>query len=38
MSAALGRLRAIFHDSLIVRVGEDLALTRNAEELITQGL
>ena len=34
MSAALARLREIFRDPLLVRVGRDLALTRNAEELI----
>jgi DNA-binding transcriptional LysR family regulator len=34
MSAALGRLREIFRDPLLVRVGRELALTRNAEELI----
>ena len=34
MSAALARLREIFRDPLLVRVGRGLALTRNAEELI----
>ncbi len=34
MSAALARLRDIFHDPLLVRVGRDLVLTRNAEDLI----
>ena len=34
MSAAPARLREIFRDPLLVRVGRDLALTRNAEELI----
>jgi DNA-binding transcriptional LysR family regulator len=34
MSAALARLREMFHDPLLVRVGRDLALTRSAEELI----
>ena len=34
VSAALARLRGIFRDPLLVRVGRDLALTRNAEELI----
>lgn len=34
MSAALARLREVFGDPLLVRVGRDLALTRNAEELI----
>ncbi|VIO66599.1 Nodulation protein D 2 [Bradyrhizobium ivorense] len=34
VSAALARLRDMFHDPLLVRVGRDLALTRNAEELI----
>ena len=34
MSAALARLREVFHDPLLVRVGRDLALTRNAEDLI----
>ncbi|MDK1376824.1 MULTISPECIES: LysR family transcriptional regulator [unclassified Sinorhizobium] len=33
-SAALGRLRDIFHDPLLVRVGRQLALTQNAENLI----
>ncbi len=33
-SAALARLREIFHDPLLVRAGRGLALTRNAEELI----
>jgi LysR family transcriptional regulator, nod-box dependent transcriptional activator len=33
MSAALARLREVFHDPLLVRVGRDLALTRYAEEL-----
>ncbi len=33
MSAALARLREVFHDPLLVRVGRELALTRNAEEL-----
>lgn len=33
-SAALGRLREIFHDPLLVRVGRQLALTENAENLI----
>ncbi|MDB5091890.1 MAG: LysR family transcriptional regulator [Mucilaginibacter sp.] len=34
MSAALARLREVFHDPLLVRVGRGLALTRNAEDLI----
>ena len=34
MSAALARLREVFGDPLLVRVGRELALTRNAEELI----
>jgi LysR family nod box-dependent transcriptional activator len=34
MSAALARLREVFHDPLLVRVGRELGLTRNAEELI----
>lgn len=34
-SAALSRLREIFHDPLLVRVGRGLALTTNAENLIT---
>jgi LysR family transcriptional regulator, nod-box dependent transcriptional activator len=34
MSAALSRLREVFHDPLLVRVGRELGLTRNAEELI----
>ncbi|WP_206685374.1 LysR substrate-binding domain-containing protein [Bradyrhizobium uaiense] len=34
MSAALARLRDIFQDPLLVRVGRDLALTRTAEDLI----
>ncbi len=34
MSAALARLREVFHDPLLVRVGRELALTRNAEELV----
>ncbi|MCG6204339.1 LysR family transcriptional regulator [Rhodopseudomonas sp. HC1] len=34
VSAALARLRDIFHDPLLVRVGRDLVLTRNAEDLI----
>jgi DNA-binding transcriptional LysR family regulator len=34
MSAALARLRDLFQDPLLIRVGRDLALTRNAEELI----
>jgi LysR family nod box-dependent transcriptional activator len=34
MSAALARLREIFGDPLLVRVGRELALTHNAEELI----
>jgi LysR family transcriptional regulator, nod-box dependent transcriptional activator len=34
MSAALARLRDMFHDPLLMRVGRDLVLTRNAEELI----
>jgi DNA-binding transcriptional LysR family regulator len=34
MSAALARLREVFRDPLLVRVGRELALTRNAEELI----
>lgn len=33
-SAALARLREIFHDPLLVRVGRQLALTENAEKLI----
>lgn len=32
--AALSRLREIFHDPLLVRVGRQLALTQNAENLI----
>src|SRR5258708_9317990 len=34
MSAALARLREVFKDPLLVRVGRELGLTRNAEELI----
>jgi LysR family nod box-dependent transcriptional activator len=34
MSAALARLREVFQDPLLVRVGRELGLTRNAEELI----
>jgi LysR family transcriptional regulator, nod-box dependent transcriptional activator len=34
MSAALSRLRELFHDPLLVRVGRELALTRNASDLI----
>ncbi|MGY3120337.1 LysR family nod box-dependent transcriptional activator [Bradyrhizobium sp. S3.14.4] len=34
MSAALARLRELFDDPLLVRVGRGLVLTRNAEELI----
>lgn len=34
MSAALARLRDVFHDPILVRVGRELALTRNAEALI----
>lgn len=34
MSAALARLRELFGDPLLVRVGRGLVLTRNAEELI----
>ena len=34
MSAALGRLRELFRDPLLVRVGRGLALTEGAEELI----
>jgi len=33
MSAALARLREVFHDPLLVRVGRQLALTRYAEDL-----
>ena len=33
-SAALSRLRDMFHDPLLVRVGRQLALTQNAENLI----
>lgn len=33
-SAALSRLRDMFHDPLLVRVGRRLALTQNAENLI----
>lgn len=33
-SAALSRLREMFHDPLLVRVGRQLALTQNAESLI----
>jgi len=33
-SAALSRLRDLFHDPLLVRVGRQLALTQNAENLI----
>lgn len=33
MSAALARLREVFQDPLLVRVGRELALTRYAEEL-----
>ncbi|WP_018900524.1 LysR family transcriptional regulator [Rhizobium sp. 2MFCol3.1] len=33
-SAALARLRDIFHDPLLVRVGRQLALTENAERLV----
>jgi DNA-binding transcriptional LysR family regulator len=33
MSAALARLREVFNDPLLVRVGRELALTRYAEEL-----
>ncbi|HEY1745149.1 MAG TPA: LysR family transcriptional regulator [Xanthobacteraceae bacterium] len=34
MSAALGRLRVVFRDPLLVRSGRNLALTQAAEELI----
>jgi DNA-binding transcriptional LysR family regulator len=34
MSAALSRLREVFRDPLLIRVGRELALTRNAEDLI----
>lgn len=34
MSAALGRLRELFRDPLLVRAGRNLALTEGAEELI----
>lgn len=34
MSAALGRLRELFRDPLLVRVGRNFALTEGAEELI----
>lgn len=34
MSAALARLRDLFRDPLLTRVGRELVLTRNAEELI----
>jgi LysR family transcriptional regulator, nod-box dependent transcriptional activator len=34
MSAALSRLREVFRDPLLVRVGRELALTRNANDLI----
>jgi LysR family transcriptional regulator, nod-box dependent transcriptional activator len=34
MSAALSRLRELFRDPLLVRVGRELALTRNANDLI----
>jgi LysR family transcriptional regulator, nod-box dependent transcriptional activator len=34
MSAALGRLRVVFRDPLLVRSGRNLALTQGAEELI----
>lgn len=34
MSAALARLREVFKDPLLIRVGRELALTRNAEDLI----
>ncbi|HEY9389188.1 MAG TPA: LysR family transcriptional regulator [Mycobacteriales bacterium] len=34
MSGALGRLRKLFGDPLLVRVGRDLELTRNAEDLV----
>jgi len=34
MSAALARLRELFGDPLLIRVGRGLALTRTAEELI----
>ena len=33
-SAALSRLRDLFHDPLLVRVGRQLALTQNAENLV----
>lgn len=33
-SAALSRLRDLFHDPLLVRVGRQLALTQNAESLV----
>jgi len=33
-SAALSRLRDLFHDPLLVRVGRQLALTQNAQNLI----
>lgn len=34
MSAALARLRDVFNDPILVRVGRELALTQNAEALI----
>jgi DNA-binding transcriptional LysR family regulator len=34
VSAALARLRDVFHDPLLVRAGRDLTLTRAAEDLI----
>ncbi|HVV92743.1 MAG TPA: LysR family transcriptional regulator, partial [Hyphomicrobiales bacterium] len=34
VSAALGRLRALFGDPLLVRAGRGLVLTRGAEDLI----
>ncbi len=34
MSAALSRLRELFRDPILVRVGRELALTRNATDLI----
>ena len=34
MSGALARLRKLFGDPLLVRVGRDLALTQNAEDLV----
>lgn len=34
MSAALARLRDLFNDPILIRVGRDLALTHNAEALI----